>query len=155
MIHQPVTVYGGKYRFVLAEDYALDLDMGWTGEHVFCDAGRTFATLNGSVMTIFAGYAFDGSSPAFKICGKWFGTPTPDSVVAAALVHDCLRQFMPLDCVPYNRKDTDDCFFNIMRANGWKATSIYHGAVAGIFGTIFIRLTNKSTTISCNGRVPN
>lgn len=146
---EPETAYGGKYRFVLTADFTVDLNKGWSGYHDFRDGDRRLAILDGDKLTIFAGYAFDGCSPAFSIAGYWFGTPTPPATVGPALVHDVLRQFMGLECAPYTRKDTDDIFYDLMVANKFPLAMEYHGAVSGLAGTIFIKLTRRSKTLRC------
>lgn len=133
--------YGGKYRFQLTADLVVDLNKGLRGYHILRDGATSWAILDRDKLTIFAGYAFDGCSPAWKILGKWYGTPTPRRAVAAAAVHDCLRGYLGLGCVGYTRKDTDDIFFDMLQAEGFLGSEIYHGAVAGFCGSLYIRLT--------------
>jgi len=146
---EPVTRIGGKYRFQLIADFEIDLRKGWTGYHDFFDKDSRIAVLDGDKLTIMAGYAFDGCSPAFRIGGYWFGTPTPPATVAAALVHDCLRQFMGVKCAPFTRKDTDDIFYDILKAHKFPLADEYHGAVAGMAGTLFSKLTRRPKTLHC------
>jgi len=132
---------GGKYRFVLTGDLVVHLNKGLRGDHIFRDGDTDWASLRGDTLTILAGYAFDGCSPAWQIFGRWFGTPTPHSAVAACAVHDCLRGYMGLLCVEYTRKDTDDIFFDMLKEAGFPVGSVYHSAVAGFWGNLYIQLT--------------
>ena len=138
--------YGGRYRFVLTDDLVVDLRKGMRGFHLLQDSGTTWATLDGDLLTIHAGYAFDGCSPAVRLFGKWLGTPTPPRAVAAAAVHDLLRSYLHLPCITYDLKDTDDIFYNLLHQADFDFEDIYHGAVAGPFGKLYHRLTRSRPT---------
>ena len=141
---------GGKYRFVLTGDLIVDLDKGLRGFHVLRDKDTTWAILDRDQLTIRAGYAFDGCSPAGKVFGRWFGTPTPRNAVAAAAVHDCLRGYLKLPCIGYTRKDTDDIFHDMLKTAGFPLGGVYHGAVAGPWGDLYMRLTgNRPSSANC------
>ncbi len=146
---------GGRYRFCLTADLAVDLGLGLNGNHVLRDGETDWAILRGDILTIFEGYAFDGCSPAWQIFGRWFGTPTPRKAVAAAAVHDCLRGYLGLDCLHYTRKDTDDVFWNMLKAEGFPMGGVYHGAVAGPIGSLYIRLTAaRPNKANCKCHLP-
>lgn len=140
---------GSEYRFKLTGDLVVYLNKGLRGFHELKNNGTVWAILNNDKLTILAGYAFDGCSPAWRFLGRWYGTPTPRAVVPAAAVHDCLRQFMGVKCLGYDRKLTDDIFHDMLREAGFPATSIYHGAVAGFWGSLFIKLTRKNSDAHC------
>ena len=142
--------YGGRYRFVLTADLVVDLKRGMRGFHILQDGGTTWAQLDGDILTIFAGYAFDGCSPAIRIFGKWIGTPTPRRAVAAAAVHDTLRNYLHLPCITYNLKDTDEIFYNLLRECRFDFEDIYHGAVAGFCGRLYHLITaSRPTAARC------
>lgn len=141
--------YGGEYRFVLTSDLVVYLNKGIEGYHELVSDEIVRAVIKKDKLTILSGYAFDGASPAWRIFGTWYGTPTPRPVVPAAAVHDCLRQFMGLKCLGYSRKDTDDIFYSIMEEQGFLAGGIYHEAVAGIVGTLFMKLTWRKSNCYC------
>ncbi len=150
MIVQPKTETGGKYRFTLLEDYTIKLDTGWSGRHDFYAGGELRARLRDDVLTVAAEYAFDGCSPAFRIMGKWIGTPTPKNAIAAALVHDVLRQFLSLECVPYSRRDTDAAFYNVLRDSGFWGRDVYHGAVNSWIGSLYAKIKGAEAGIHCS-----
>lgn len=142
--------YGGRYRFVLTGDLVVDLNKGLRGYHILRDKETTWAILDRDQLTIFAGYAFDGCSPAFRVGGRWFGTPTPREAVAAAAVHDCLRGYLNLPCLDYTREDTDDVFHDMLKEAGFAFGDVYHGAVAGFWGDLYLKLTgNRPSEASC------
>lgn len=144
LISEPRYRFGGSSRIQLAGPLVADLRMGWTENHHLAESGTVWATLEGDILTIMEGYTFDGCSPCFKILGRYVGTPTPARSIAAAAIHDCLRQFLGQPCLEYNRKDTDDIFYNIMRSTGFRGAKIYHGAVAGFWGTMFMFLRSPT-----------
>lgn len=142
---------GGKYRFTLTADLVVDLGKGYEGYHLLENAGTVWAILNGDTLTVFAGYAFDGCSPAWRIFGIWIGTPTLHSAVAASCAHDVLRGFLHLPCVPFNRDASDDIFFDILRSQDHRWRDIYHGAVSGRIGRLYslISRTPSQPKASC------
>lgn len=150
-IQSPVDYeYGGKYRFVLRQDLVVNIKKGLQGFHILRDGKTAWAMLDCDTLTIFAGYAFDGCSPAWRIFGRWYGTPTPPCAVAAAAVHDCLRGYMRLACIGITRQDTDAIFYNMLKEAGFRASEVYHGAVAGPLGGIYLRLTgNRPSEANC------
>lgn len=137
----PEYVEGGTYRFVFTSRLIVDLELGLKGSHSLCDGDHEWATLNGDILTILPGYAFDGCSPAIRLFGRWYGTPTPHKAVPAAGVHDALRGYLGLPCLAYTRKDTDDVFWDLLKDQGFPLGSIYHAAVAGPIGSLYIWLT--------------
>ncbi len=132
---------GGKHSFTLEGDLMVNLHKGYCGNHVLMDGGRVWAVLRGDILTIKAGYAFDGCSPAILFLGVWAGTPTPEAIVPAAAVHDVLRGYMKLPCVPFTRKDSDDIFYDMLREARFPLANEYHGVVSGVFGNLYIRMT--------------
>ncbi len=142
VIQGPKYNYGGKYRFTLTQDLVVYLNKGWRGRHVLRDDDTEWATLVDDTLTILAGYSCDGCSPAIQLFGHWFGTPTPPNAVTACFVHDVLRGYLGLPCLSYTRKDTDDVFYDILKEAGFKMGEVYHGAVAGFWGSLYIRLTS-------------
>lgn len=142
---------GEKYRAVLSQDLVVDLCKFYHGVHLFVDRGQPIAELCGDRFTLFRGYASDLCSPAIKIGKRWIGTPTSARESLAAFVHDGLRQLLYAcpRCVPWTRKDTDDLFYDFMVLRGSRRASIYHGAVAGPIGSLFMRLTAAPSTVIC------
>lgn len=146
---------GGRYRFVLTSDLVVHLNKGLRGNHVLRDGDTDWATLRGDTLTIFSGYAFDGCSPAWRVFGRWFGTPTPHNAVAAAAVHDCLRGYLGLPCLHYTRQDTDDVFWDMLKEAGFAMGDVYHGAVAGPIGSLYLRLTAaRPNRATCKCHIP-
>ncbi len=141
VLSTPVYQYGGKYRFKLLADLTVDIDLGLSGKHALYDGDRQWAMLDGDRLTIFKEYSFDGCSPSIRVFGRWFGTPTPKAAVVAAAVHDCLRGYLGLPCLDYTREDSDDVFYNLLRDAGFPLEGVYHGAVAGFWGSLYVKLT--------------
>lgn len=104
------------------------------------------ARWDGRFFSILPGYACDGYSPVIRICGRWLRlTPTPCAGLFPAVLHDALRQFLPVPGCPWGRADTDAWFYNALRAGGLPRhhAGIYHGAVAGPIGTAWLTLTRS------------
>lgn len=131
----------GKWRFVLTEDFTVHLSLFLRGSHLFVDRGLSIARLDGSLLTIFAGYAWDGCSGPL--------VPSPESTRAASCVHDCLYQFGQLPCAPWSREMADEVFFQLLRANRFPLAGIYFGAVA-VFGGLYRWFNRRpSASILC------
>lgn len=125
-----------KYRFLLEEDVtvATGLDLGC---HTFFDANNVRRmSMCGTHWTVHAGYAWDGSSPKFRLAGRWVGTPDGHSELAS-LVHDTGYQFLDCKCFPLRRRQVDCLFGCIINRNGDRTlhAATYAGAV-WIFGGI-------------------
>ena len=138
----------GKYRFELKEPFRVNVPAlaGRTGSRQWIDFSVNVpgAVGEGSLNTwlwlhadgtleIEDGYAWDGCSPAWKLAGKWWGTPTPEDTRMACLMHDALYQF--LDRGMWTRAEADSIFFELMKQQGFRLAPIYYGAVR-IFGGI-------------------
>ena len=137
----PFYRFGGKHRFVLVEDWKVDLQMGLRGYHELRDNDSLWAVLHDDLLTVMAGYACDGCSPAWRVFGRWYGTPTPPGAIGPAIVHDVLRGYLGLPCLKYDRKFTDDVFYNLLKRSGFEWGDVYHGAVAGFWGNVYIKMT--------------
>jgi len=138
----------GKWKFVLAGELVCHLGIPLRGSHVFIDKGITIARLDGALLTIFEGYAIDGCSPAIDIRGRRVGTPSPESTLPAAFVHDCLYQFASLACAGWSRSQADSIFRDLLRARGFPLADVYFLGVT-IFGGIHRALRRPSTSIAC------
>jgi hypothetical protein len=102
------------------------------------------ARWDGRFFTILPGYACDGYSPVIRVCGRWVRlTPTPRAGLWPPVLHDALRQFLPVPGCPWSRRDTDAWFYDALRAGGVRPhhAGIYHGAVAGPLGTAWLHIT--------------
>ena len=102
------------------------------------------ARWDGEFFHILPGYACDGYSPVLRILGRWVRiTPAPACGLWPAVIHDALRQFLPVPGCPWTRRDTDNWFFDALTAGGvgQRIAGAYHQAVAGAFGTAWINLT--------------
>lgn len=73
-------------------------------------------------------------------------TPTPKCGFGPAILHDIARQFSRVSGCPWDRQQTDDWFFNCLIAGGVpeRRAGLYHHAVAGTLGDIYIALTRKT-----------
>lgn len=138
----------GKWKFALNRDLVCHLGIPLRGSHLFIDKGLPIARLDGALMTIFAGYAIDGCSPSIDIRGRRVGTPSPESTLPAAFVHDCLYQFSGLACAGWSRAQADSIFRDLLRARGFPLAELYFAGVT-LFGGIHRALKRPSTSIAC------
>lgn len=139
---------GREWRFRLTSDFTVRLYTGWVGFHEFYDGDKLWAVLRDDELTVKSGYAWNGASPCWRVFGKWVGTPTPPSARIPSLIHDLFFQFLDVPCAPWDMKQANDIFFNLMRDGDFPLKGTYHGAVA-IFGGIYRKLTVPSATVSC------
>lgn len=141
-----------KYRAITTCEVVVKLNRPqYRGSHRFVLDGRLLASLDNDILTIHEGYASDLCSPAIRIGKWWIGTPTSEREALAAIVHDVTRQLLAskLACIPWDRKDTDDFFFEFLKeSNSW-VSGIYHRAVSGLVGSLFMRLTARTYKMSC------
>lgn len=127
---------GTSWRFRLSEPLLVKLDW-WLGEHVFEDeTGRPWLTIDGNMLKVHEGYAWDGSSPKFSVGNYWVGTPDYENSRAGSCVHDACYQFLHLPCFPLKRLEVDELFREIMASRGFKLAWIYATAVK-VFGPPF------------------
>lgn len=94
-------------------------------------------------ITVTRGYRWNGCSPKFYAFDLVFGTP--DGVThsksghpktyEASLIHDALYQFLKTDA-PYNRKEADACFLELMTSSDFALRYLYWGVVR-ILGWLF------------------
>lgn len=139
-----------KYRAVLTCDPVIDLQMGYRGDHEFVHEGTTWGFLHDDILTMQAGYASDLCSPGFYLFGKWHGTYSKGCEIPAYL-HDFARQFMRpnVACSPWDRKGADDLFYNAMTMVKFPGRGLYHGAVKGPIGNLWMHLNRSRPKTSC------
>ncbi len=140
-----------EYRAVLNRDMSVDLKRGYKGEHRFYDSSKLLATLTGDILVIKEGYASDLCSPAIKIGKHWYGTPSGECEAPAAFVHDCLRQVATakVKCCPWNRKESDRVFFDLLREAKSQWARLYFLAVSGVLGSLYLWLTGGDSNVTC------
>ena len=137
-------------RGVLVSDLVVDLEKGYKGYHEFSSLEQgVFATLDDDIFTVKNGYPSDLCSPAVRIWGKWYGTHTGEREAPGAFVHDAARRIYQLQCVPFDRKDTDDFFWDALRLKGSRLKRTYHFAVSSFIGTVFLWTTLKKLDCYC------
>ena len=118
-------------RYCLKNDYTYHNEnfRGISFENHICK-------IENETITIFAGYAWDGCSPTFKIGPFWLGTPDGERGIDGvplgyypSLVHDCLCQFMTK--INITKKLTDYIFYEMLLEHGMSSlqANIYHKAV--------------------------
>jgi hypothetical protein len=149
LVHIPEFQRGGEIsRFVSYGDLVIHLGLGLMGYHDFWDGDDLEGILHDDLLTIYSGFPSDGCSPAFRIpfTQRWIGTFTPYAALPACYAHDFLRKYLAPPCTGLTRKMTDNVFFNLLNAEGFGLRDIYHGAVAGPAGSIYIYLTRKRTS---------
>ena len=141
------------WPLVLVEDVAFDTGRDYGATLLLCSGNKTLGTIHRGYLWAHAYYALDGYSPVFYAPWKaasndpWLRlTPTPACGYAPALVHDITRQFHNVEGCPWDRKQTDDWFFDSLIAGGVpkRRAGAYHHAVAGPIGDVYIALTRKA-----------
>ena len=136
----------------MTADCTVDLQKGWRGQHEIGIGNSLIARIDDDRLTIPKGYASDLASPAVKICGWWVGTPSGENEALAAVTHDVLRQLLSyrLPCLPQlTRKLTDDVFYDFLTEARSCWSVVYHRAVAGPAGSVFMWLTSRPQTATC------
>jgi hypothetical protein len=146
ILHYAEFQCGGKTaRFVSYGDLKIDLGMGLYGYHEFYDGETLEGVLDDDTVTIFSGFRSDGCSPAWRIpfTNQWVGTFTPYAALPGCFAHDFLSKYRAPKCTGLSRKMTDDVFWNLLHLEGFGLRDIYHGAVAGPAGNLYLHLQRK------------
>ena len=140
------------YRCVLTAVCAVDLRKGWRGTHEITLPNGLVVRIYDDRLEIPTGYASDLASPAIRVGKRWLGTPSGWKEALAAVVHDVLRQILNLGlkCLPQlTRKLTDDIFFDFLHEAKSRWFRIYHRAVSGPVGTVFMWMTARPEAGTC------
>jgi len=133
-----------QWPLVLISNFEFELDRDFGGVYEFYSGSKLLGIITGSKLEILRGYAGDGYSPVISLFDCWIRlTPTPKCGFAPAVIHDFTRQFLNTPGCPWDRKQTDDWFYNCLRRGGEPRTGIFHRAVAGPLGTAYIWATRK------------
>jgi hypothetical protein len=141
----------GTWPLTTTRDVAYTLDRYYGNPFSLRTGDKILATYLSGRLFVHAGYASDGYSPVISAPWKAFDdpwlrlTPTPPCGFGPSILHDITRQFCGVPGCPWDREQTDDWFFDCLIAGGvprWKS-GIYHRAVAGTFGDVYIALTRK------------
>lgn len=119
-----------KWRFKFSRDYALFLTFN-TGIHAeFYDKNeKHWMTIDGNIIIIKAGYAWNGCSPKRCLFGQWVGTPDYKQTILASGIHDALCQFFNCEHFLLDKYTVDLIFYHIMKRKEFHLTDIYYGAV--------------------------
>lgn len=126
--------YKEGYRYVLHDSYIVD-----TGIVGFNIASGSFLTLTqGGILTIFAGYHWDGASGAID----------SPSFMRGSLVHDAAYQLMRENSLPLSyRKRADELLLEICKADGmWAWRRAWVWAAVRAFGGRALESTNPVLT---------
>lgn len=125
----------------LKKHYKFKLESEFTHVHPLFNGvefENSLVTINGGVMKISPGYAWDGCSPKFNIAGL-LTVGTPDGSLRhgyawtyySSLVHDVLCQFRYE--LPFTKDQVIAVFEDQLKGCSWPLTRIYVGAVS-LFG---------------------
>lgn len=118
-----------RYRLTADFTYRSPLLAGIT----FCN---DWVRIEHGLITIQAGYAWDGCSPAVRlpVIGTWLGTPDGPTLAdgwpqtgRASLVHDSLCQFRAE--IPISKAASVAIFAELLQADGWRWWRLYTCAV--------------------------
>jgi hypothetical protein len=134
-----------QWPLVLTKAQIFETDRDFGGTYHFYSGDKLLAIHKLSLLVILGGYASDGYSPVKRLFGKWIRfVRTPKCGFGPAVIHDLTRQFLNTPGCPWDRKQTDDWFYNCLRRGGEPHTGIFHRAVAGSLGTAYIWMTRKT-----------
>jgi hypothetical protein len=117
------------YKYKLPAAYQLEHP---TFKHVVFS--NEFLTIGGGVLSIEAGYCWDGCSPKTNILGL-FEIGTPDGIQRhglpwlyyPSLVHDVLCQFRHR--LPFSKDQATGIFSDLMNDTKWPLATLYTSAV--------------------------
>ena len=109
------------YRYTLTEDVEF-YNARLKGYH----SSNAFGTIINGLITIKAGYSWDGCSPKFiNICGLYIGTPDfNNKTKQASLIHDFLYQYKI-----GTREIADNIFYDELRLQNFPLAGLYYNAV--------------------------
>jgi hypothetical protein len=144
----------GRYRFTLTEPARFWVPQN-LGYHEFKQGDKVWLKIRGHDIIISNDYSWDGSSPKFNVCGKWFGTPDIEATRAASCYHDATGQFRQLKCLSsvLSWGQWNSNFADIIRQGGRPTTAkIFHTGLV-IFNPLYQILgklvTKKDKTLKC------
>lgn len=141
-----------KWALVTTRLFSFDLGGKLKGSYKFFAGERLLASSYNSVIWLAEGYASDGYSPVVYCPffthddDPWIRlTPIPECGYAPAVLHDFTRQFLTASGCPWDRRQTDNWFYDCLEVGGVSKgmRGIYHGAVSGRLGSLYIKATRK------------
>lgn len=131
-------------------DIVVDLEKGYKGSHVFKTLKEgVIGTLEDDILTIHTVFLSDLCSPSTTIGKRRIGIYSGRAEAFGGFVHDFTRKVRRVKCSPFNRKDTDDFFWDALRLMKSKVAHTYHFAVSSVLGTLFILMTEKAIDCYC------
>lgn len=130
-------LYGRGFKYVVTAPYTFLLDHEYTNPndiiHMRFQAREqkvpgpnVLFEFEGNILTVYPGYLWDGASgPAMDTKGS----------MAPSLMHDCAYQCLRFGLfLPYQRKDADEDFRELLAFEGFKVWHKVRYAVLRIFG---------------------
>lgn len=126
------------YLFTLDDYYQYDTGRPIDKPVMLFDRGKMWLMIDiAGVMTIAAGYSWDGCSPKYLIAGRIWGTPDGkiDPVTKlpatyyASLVHDVLCQFEGHPDMPWSREEIDLIFYEVLQRDQFEYADLYYWGV--------------------------
>lgn len=121
------------WKFRLQNTYQTDLTqyIGYVEDCSFFDMTDNVPTIVGwiynGVLTILAGYEWDGCTPKISLFGQYIGVPDFKKTYEASLVHDFLIEYCFLHNIP--RIKIDILFEKKLKEKKFILTFIYAGGV--------------------------
>lgn len=119
----------GVYRFETLRKTVIPLHFDHPDMRVVDADGTEWVRLDGNVMTIRAGYAWNGCSPKKGWCGIWWGTPDFTGSRRASLAHDALFQISGTKHFRATMQQCNEVFYRLMLRDGFWGAPIYFEAV--------------------------
>ena len=143
----------GSWPLLTTRDVAFNLDRYYGDPFALRTGTQVLASYFSGRLIVHEGYASDGYSPVIA-CPFWCDdtdpwirlTPTPHCGFGPSILHDVARQFCRVSGCPWDREQADEWFFNCLIAGGVseRTAGLYHHAVAGTLGDIYIAATRKT-----------
>lgn len=127
------------YKYTLTENETFaGYANGWQDVVFKTTKGNLLLTIKDGLITIHAGYSWDGCTPKVKVFGKIIGTPdgNHDETKRASLLHDALYQAKHAlkwsDTIRVSRKLVDDYFYIELVYAKWKYAKLYYRTVRAL-----------------------
>lgn len=151
-----------RWLFKLEEDYPFceysfrsEIADRLTEDLPFCSEEKLRLVIaQDGTITVKKDYAWDGCSPKLNILGLfWIGIPDgaldegKPATYYATLVHDALGQFCEENDYPFDRRQRDLIFKEMLEQKHFKLSLIYYLAIK-IFGSLYSALNKQIKLIA-------
>jgi hypothetical protein len=133
-----------KYIYTLESDFSYATGIPIPRPFMFGTSSRNWLSISEEgVISISVGYSWDGCSPKFRLLWSKYVFGASDGAIKpetgkpqcyyGSLVHDACYQFMDA-AFPYNRKQVDGFFYDLIKRDGFKYATEYYKIVRAVGG---------------------